>query len=356
MRRLDRYIAFQMLGVIAGVIFVFFCIIALSESLDSWRLSRLAEERGSMIAFLSIAANSVRWSINALPVTVMLGGIVALINMQRHGALVVMKASGLSIWQIMRGPVIALALIGLVISLVVDTEVTKLSRFIQPAPLVAGTSVGADNEIWLEQSTDGDRYIMTAASALTGGQGLRDITVFFGQNFDLRRIIARKGEMQKGHWLFSNATIIGADGIGKYVDTYSLKTDATIADIKLMITSTSDLTFFELATALKTGLTNSRLLAAAATRFSRLLALPVLVVGTLLIAFAFTSGYRRTGSFGGTILYGIVLGFVMFVVNQMAEQSGSAGVLTPGIAAWGPAIVTVVIGLTVLLYREDGRV
>ena len=105
----------------------------------------------------------------------------------------------------------------------------------------------------------------------------------------------------------------------------------------------------------RTGLTDSNLLAAAATRFSRLLALPVLLVGTLLIAFAFTGGYRRTGSYGGTILYGIVLGFVMFVVNEMAEQAGSAGVLTPAVAAWGPAIVTVVVGLTVLLYREDGR-
>ncbi len=356
MNRIDRFVALYILGITAGVVFVFFCIIALGESLDSYRLTELARTRGSEIAFLSVIANSAHWSINALPVTAMLGGIVALVNLQRHSALVVMKASGLSIWQILRGPAVVIAVAGIAISLFADTEVTKLSRFIQPAPQVAGTSIGESNAIWIEQSVDGDRFIITATNAVTGGTGLENVTVFLGQDFDLRRIIAKKAEMQNGRWVFSDAIIISANGVGQHLDTYYLETDATIADLKLRLTSSSDLTFFELAEALRTGLTDENLLAAAATRFSRLLALPLLLVGTLLIAFAFTAGYRKSGSFSGTILYGIILGFVMFVVNEMSERSGSAGVLTPDVAAWGPAIVTVVIGLTVLLYREDGRV
>ena len=355
MNRIDRYVAVNLLGTIAGVVFVFFCLIALGESLDSWRLNELAKTRGSEIAFLSVVANSARWSISALPVTVLIGGIIGLMNLQRHRTLVVLKAAGLSIWQILRGPVLAMIVLGLVISMFVDSEVTKLSRFIQPATQVAGTSVGVANEIWMEQTAGGDRFIMNAASALPDVVGLSDVTVFLGQDFDLRRIIATRAEMQTGLWVFTDVMITRANGVGEHLDRYFLETDATVADIQLKLTSTEDLTFFELMAALSTGVTDSNLLAAAATRFSRLLAMPVLLVGTLLIAFAFTAGYRRTGSYGGTILYGIVLGFVMFVINQMAEQSGSSGVLSPNTAAWGPAIVMVIIGLTVLLYREDGR-
>lgn len=355
MNRLDRFVALRLLGTMAGVVFVFFCLIALGESLDSWRLSELAQARGAEIAFLSVIANSARWSINALPVTTLLGGIVALISLHRHRELVVMKASGLSTWQILRGPVIAVAGMGLAIAAIADTEVTKLARFIQPAPQVAGTSIGISNEIWIEQNAGGNRFIIRAARTLSGGAALADVVVFLGQDFDLKRIMAKRADMTNGLWVFSDATIIAANGTGEHLQSYFLETDATVADLRLRLTSTDDLTLFELADALGTGLTEPSLLTAAATRFSRLLALPLLLVGTLLIAFAFTAGYRRTSSYGGTILYGIILGFVMFVVNEMAEQAGSAGVLTPSIAAWGPAIVTVVIGLTVLLYKEDGR-
>jgi lipopolysaccharide export system permease protein len=73
------------------------------------------------------------------------------------------------------------------------------------------------------------------------------------------------------------------------------------------------------------------------------------------MAFAFTSGYRKTNKYGRVVLYGIVLGFVVFFVTEMADRAGSAGALNPAFAAVGPALLGIVVGLTVLLYREDGR-
>ncbi|RYE11387.1 MAG: hypothetical protein EOP22_00575 [Hyphomicrobiales bacterium] len=70
---------------------------------------------------------------------------------------------------------------------------------------------------------------------------------------------------------------------------------------------------------------------------------------------SFTSTYQRTNKYGGAVLYGVVLGFVVYVVTELANRSGFAGVLDPAFAALGPAFVAVVIGSTVLLYKEDGR-
>lgn len=355
MSRIDRYLAIRFLAMTTGVVLVFFCLIALGESLDSWRLGELARTRGSEIAFLSIVANAARWSIRALPVTALIAGILTLINLQRQSTLVVMKASGLSVWQILRGPGIAMLLAGILIAFVADAEVTKLARFIEPAPQVAGTSVGSEGTIWIEQSAGGDRYIIAAERALPGATSLAGVTVFLGQDFDLRRILAAQADLSDGLWVFSNARLVSDTGIGELLETFFLETDATISDLRLRLTSTNDLTLFELAESLRSGLSDPNLVAAAATRISRLLAMPLMLIGTLLIAFAFTAGYRRSGSYGGTVLYGIVLGFGVFVVNEMAERAGSAGVLAPSIASWGPAIVAIVIGLTMLLYREDGR-
>ena len=116
------------------------------------------------------------------------------------------------------------------------------------------------------------------------------------------------------------------------------------------------MSWFDLLHALRNGIADPFARAAAETRFQKLNAVPFVLVGALLIAFAFTGGYRRTGHYGWTIVYGIVLGLVVFVITEMADRAGSAGVLNPIAAAWGPALVAIVIGLTVILRREDGRV
>ena len=134
-----------------------------------------------------------------------------------------------------------------------------------------------------------------------------------------------------------------------------MPTDTTTADLLAKFASTQDLTLFELVGTLAGGVTDPNLRSAMTTRLMRLLSMPLLLAGSVLIAFAFTAGYRRTNKYGAAVLYGIVLGFVVFVITEMADRAGSAGVLDPVLAAIGPAVVAIVIGTTVLLYREDGR-
>jgi lipopolysaccharide export system permease protein len=125
--------------------------------------------------------------------------------------------------------------------------------------------------------------------------------------------------------------------------------------MQVRLTSARDLTFVELVNVVAQNVADPDLRAAAITSLLSLLALPGLLTGSVLIGFAFTSGYRRTNKYGGAVLYGVVLGFVVYVVTELANRSGYAGVLDPAFAAAGPAFVAIVIGLTVLLYKEDGR-
>jgi len=74
----------------------------------------------------------------------------------------------------------------------------------------------------------------------------------------------------------------------------------------------------------------------------------------LFIAFAFTASYRRSNRYGASIVYAVLAGFVVFALTEMADRAGSAGVINPTFAALGPAFVALVIGVTVLLYTEDG--
>ena len=51
---------------------------------------------------------------------------------------------------------------------------------------------------------------------------------------------------------------------------------------------------------------------------------------------------------------GVALGFVVFFFDQFAGALGRAGIIPQFAAAWAPAVVALLAGLTLLCYTEDG--
>lgn len=356
MTRLDRFISIRMISRILSVVFVFFCLILLSESLDSPRFARISNISGDGIAWLAVLTAAVRWTIKTLSITVLLGAIIALVEFQARREFVVMKASGISIWRIARGPVVLIALFGILVSLVGEGISTRINREINPTPpgLGGGISRGT-SDIWMQQENEDGVYFIRAGSQRKNGSELFDVLIFPDWAGDIRRIRAEKAIFEEGVWHLSKVLLTQLNQGIKEVEDFALKTNSTRADLRVTLGSTEDFTYFELVEVLSSGVSDPAIRAAAATRLAKLSSLPLLLVGSLLIAFAFTAGYRRGNAFGMAILYGIIMGFVVFVITEMADRAGSSGVLDPAFATWGPAVLSVLIGVSVLLKKEDGR-
>ena len=255
----------------------------------------------------------------------------------------------------MRGPIMAIAFVSLLVSLLVDGKVTEINRGIMPAPQITTTTIGQANQIWLEQRAGNDTYVIEAKRVGREVFKLKDATFFLRPGGQFSRVEAATATLFEGEWRLEEVVLIASNRRPQMIAEFTIPTSSSRSELELRLASTDDFTFFELSAAIAAGLSDPVAKAAAATRFAKLLALPALLIGSLLIAFAFTAGYRRTGSYGGAILFGVVLGFIMFVITEMADRAGSAGVLDPTFAAWGPAIVAMIIGVTILLHKEDGR-
>lgn len=355
MTRIDRLVTGRIALRIVVVVLVFMGLIALVESLDAWRYSYLSANQGAWYAVMAVLVSSATWSIKVLPVTVLIGAIIALLDLQGNRELMVMKASGISIWKIVRGPIVFVVLAALIVSLLVDTIVTEVNRGILPVPRLTDTVVGARDTVWLEQNSVEGRFVVQGRRTSREAHILEDVTFFLSPGDEVSRIKADRAVLEFKQWALEGVVLLSSNQFPSRIDSYTIATDSTRADLNIRVANSTDFTFFELSRALATGMSDPVARAAASMRFAKLLALPALLVGSLLIAFAFTAGYRRQGSYITTIIYGIVLGFVVFVITEMADRAGSAGVLNPAFAAWGPAIVAIVIGLTVLLHKEDGR-
>lgn len=350
MTRID-WIIFRRLAARMGVtVLVFFGLLCLVESLDTWRFETLNKIGGPLLALAAIVTGAARTSIGTLAVTVLVGTIIGVLDLQARRELTVIKATGVSIWRILRTPLIGAFLLGCLAAFVIAPLALNVARGLP----VSGARASSE-AIWLEQRGADGPYILQAGRARTNGTALDQVTLFFTAAADRTRIEAEQARLSEGAWSLTNVVRYRADSAPEPLERLRVSTATTAADMRVRLTSARDLTFAELVNVVSQNVADPALRSSAITSLLRLLALPVLLTGSVLIGFAFTSGYRRTNKYGGAVLYGVVLGFVVYVVTELANRSGYAGVLDPAFAAAGPAFVAIVIGLTVLLYKEDGR-
>jgi len=74
----------------------------------------------------------------------------------------------------------------------------------------------------------------------------------------------------------------------------------------------------------------------------------------VIVAAVFSMQVFRLGKIGRMVLGGVGSGFLLYFLSDLAEALGGAGRVQPIIAAWSPASIALMIGVTVLLYNEDG--
>jgi lipopolysaccharide export system permease protein len=241
--------------------------------------------------------------------------------------------------------------LGVVLGFVGDGVLVSLTRAMS-ANLPAANS---GDELWLKQSGDGVDYVMVSRRPHPGGAVLEDVTIFLPVELGGPRIEATRAELRNGAWEIADGTRYSAEQPAQRLTDFRVPTTSTPGDMGARLASPHDMTFLELLQLGARRFNEPELKTGINMRIATLVALPIMLAASLLLAFAFTTGYRRTNKYGGTVLYGIVLGFVFYVVTELARRAGYAGVLQPTIAAFGPAFVAMVVGTTVLLFREDGR-
>lgn len=351
MNRIDWVIVRRLLGSIGLTLMIMYGLVLLVESLSTSRFAALSRLGGPGVALLAIAASAARWLLDTLPLTVLVGAIAGLLNLQTTREMTVIKSSGASVWRLMRAPLATAIVAGLALSLGAHALVVTVNRGLSVDGGEARIGAGA---FWLEERNAAQRYIIEAGYVHPGGAALGNVSVFMLEA-PRERIEAESAELVGGEWVMATATRFVASRVPEQVTDFRLPTSISRGDMQTKISSVKEMTIYELARALAARMNDPRQRAESWTQFIRLLALPASLCGSLVIAFAFTAGYRRTNKYGGTVLYGIVLGFVVYVVTEMAGRAGEAGVVQPVIAVLGPALIAIVAGATVLLNREDGR-
>ena len=343
---------------------VFGVCVALLFLLDFVELSRRASEKTgieagtlALVALYRLPALSEQ----LLPFAVLFGAMGSMLLLSRRLEFVVARAAGISAWQFLFPALVLALLIGVFSTAVYNplaAHFKEKSNALE-VQLFSNGGIGfrfGGSNSWLRQDSADGPSILHARQSSDQGLTLADVTVFsFDSSGEFReRIDAKTARLRRGRWDLSDVTVTTPDAVRRRFEHYALATYLTPEQIRESFASPDSVSFWQLpayiALAEGAGLPahNYRL------QFQSLLARPVLLFAMVLIAATVSLRVFRFGNIGRMILGGVIAGFLLYVLSELAGDFGTAGIVDAAVAAWSPAVIAVLLGVTVLLYQEDG--
>lgn len=296
-----------------------------------------------------------------LPFVLFFAAIISFWRLNRNQELLIIRASGVSIWQILAPLVGVSLLIGLTDLLILNSFSAKLlgkathleNKYIYQQQNPFSISKGG---FWLREIV-GERQIILHATHFDGkAQTLYNVNAYIFDEKDrfIERFDAKQGLLEKNHLNLSHGWHLQKDGFPERFKAYQLDTNLSVQSIQDSFLDPKTLTFYTLrsyGTLLETsGLSATQYFMQWHALLARCLWLAVMV----LLAATFSMTPIRSGGTMKLIVGGIAVTFLLYFLRDITYALGSSGNLPPLLAAWVPTLVTAFFATTKLLYSEDG--
>jgi lipopolysaccharide export system permease protein len=297
----------------------------------------------------------------AFPFACLFAAMITLFQLNQKMELVVARAAGVSVWQFLMPIAGAAMVIGVLAATVYNPiAIAFYEKSLDLKAEVYGKSAKTNarqiSGFWLRQDDGDGSTVINAKLARQNGVLLDGVRMLrFDKNDLIRERIEADSAVHRGnYWLLLNAKVSGIDQKVVTHETIEVPTNLS-REYLLGASGDSDSTpFWQLLNSAEkirlSGLNHLPYL----VQFQSLLALPLFLVAMVLIASTVSLKFVRSGQGGKLILGGVLGGFVLYASARLVTSLGSNGIVSPFMAAWSPALVAILFGMSILLYQEDG--
>jgi len=362
-RTLSLYFARHFAKMVGAIFMLAFLLIAAVTYFEFFNRAFKGEATAGFLLAMVALFKVPSMSEESLPFAVLYGSIAAFVIANRRLEVVVARAAGVSAWQFLLPACIVGLLFGVVATTVynpVAASLLSVSNRLSAEVFNGGAKpverTDGNGPVWARQAAGGTESIIGSVQSFDEGLGLVGVTVFvFDKGGHFReRVDAPKAHFFPGEWRIADATVTAISANPKRVDEYVLSTNLTPNEVKQTFLSLDSVSFWTLrglaASSRRAGVSPDRY----ELQFNVLLSRPILLLAMVLIAANVSLRFSRSRDLGRMIIAGVGVGFMLYVVMQIAWDLGSGGIVPPPLAAWLPAIVATLVGVTVLLHLEDG--
>ncbi len=361
---LSLYIARQFAQALAGVLLAIMGVIFLFDLIELFRRAAGRDEVDVWVLVGMALLKLPQMIHTILPFAVMIGAMVAFWRLTRSCELVVARAAGISVWQFL-APVLGVVLVMGTVEMTAFNPLAAAmyARYetLQDEVLTGRGSTLDVSEVglWLREGNDQRQMVVHADQVHQDGLvlNLRDVHIFLydGPDRFSHRLYARSGKLDSGAFDLVDVWEMSAGKASVPLPTLRLPTELTLDRVHDNFSSPETMSFWQLPSFIrffeKAGF--------AATKhrmyLQSLLASPLLYCAMVLIAaiFSLKPNMRSGGAFtrlGG----GVAAGFVIYFFSRVVYAFGLSAALPQSLAAWSPALVAGLVGLSGLFHLEDG--
>lgn len=296
-----------------------------------------------------------------LPFIVLFGSMMAFWRLARSNELVIARAAGVSAWQFLLPAVLLGVVIGgvqmvalnpLAASMLARFEVMDAKYMKRSTSRLSISPTG----VWLRQGGAEGQTVINAKRIAADGAELMNVIFFTFEDPDrfVRRIDAESARLEDGYWQVQGAILSTLDQPGRRVGSYRISTDLTLEKIQNSFASPETMSFWdipEFVESLKSaGFAGHR----HRLYWHTLLALPLMLGAMVLFAAVFTLKIGSRTSASRTIGIGVICSFLLYFAADIVYAMGLSGNLPAVLAAWSPAVLATLLGLTMVFHLEDG--
>ena len=347
---------YLVLAVLRGVAVTVLVLLAVTSGIEF--VSQLGDVgRGSYTlatALTYVLLRVPRTMFSVLPAAALIGSLLALGNLAVHRELVVMRASGVSSWQLLGSVGLAGFVLAVVMVLLGESLAPSLGAYaneMRTRAMHEDLAIGEGQATWLR---DGDRIFAVRRQAGDVGYGGGVVMFELGADNSLREVArAASADVDAANrWVLSNyaETAFLPNGVAarterQSAETYDLNPDLlALSIVREDLLDTPSLQRY-IGYLRANDLDARRYLIAYWTRLSDVVS--VLLMTVLALPFVF-GGLRSAGT-GARFLVGLVIGLSYYVIGEVLTSGGEVYNLDPLVVAWAPSALLLVITSLALL-------
>lgn len=371
---LTVYIGWQFLVHVIGVLLLLLGIIYLFDFIELMRRASSRPDVSILLVAQMTLMKLPHLGMRIIPFGILFGGMACFWRLSRYHELVVARAAGASVWQLIMPPVFAAIMLGSIqTGLLNPMSSLMLARYEQlENRYFRGISNALDisgSGFWLRQGSELGQDVIHAKKVFQQGVDveLTDVSIYrFDQNEAfIERLDAKFAQLGEGFWYLQDVWQHSLKnqqlepgqvrkGHSIFMEENFIDTDLTLGKIQDSFASPETMSFWSLPEFI--GVLETAGFSALRHRlhFQTLLSTPLLLCAMVLIAAAFSLRLTQRTSAGYLIVGGVSAGFLLFVFSDITRALGLSESIPVFLAAWSPAGVSSLLGLALLFHLEDG--
>lgn len=360
MNLLSRYVSRSFL---LSFLTIFLCLFAIIFLFDFAELQRRigTKEIDLLLKLNMVFLRSPQFLEQVLPFIVLAAALFVFWRMNRSNELVVIRASGVSLWRIILPVSLTAILIGFLdlaafnpLSTAMQTRYEKLEKsyLSKNKEDIKLSPTG----LWFSEKKGPHQVIYRASKVDLKKMEFQDLNIIITsqQNKFIERLDARTGRLQRGYLNLNDGWDLRAGEVAKPFAEKSFSTSLNRKKIEHMQAGRSTFSFWRLPAYISlldmAGLQSLKY----QMSWHSMLASSFWLGFMVLLAAAFSCSPVRHGKSAFFIFLGLLSGLFLYFFKNMTFAIGASGGVPPIIAAWLPPLVTAMVGAVVVFSQEDG--